>query len=627
MMNRLRILGATRARAPRYIYKSFGFLLWIAVASGASVVVGEMLINRIYFKEFGLAFAGGSAAVGNIAILSCFLLVLVALINRLFPAILIGLGFYALLILGDILKLVHFDNPARPTDLQYLRDLEVVAKAVVNVRSGVVALAVCGILIALIVRFWKKGNPVFSLLPRIATGMTAACLLISLFILPSFSTAREWLNAQGIELPEWWQFEPSASARLNGLLVEWAMSAGDLSFRSPEGYTRTGIEGIARAYAKEPLAADAPGSEPPPNLIVFIIESFMDPLDLNVRFTSDPIPTFHAISRKWSSGKIVVPVFGGTSVNTEFELLTGLSMYFLPESSCPYRQYINHDIPSLPRLLDQHGYRTIAIPADPPYLFSRRTVFPHLGFNSWTFPEEDPETPRTADDVFAADDAIVDETINAARAGNPFFVLAFTGGTHYPWDYPDYRNSPLDLIGPMAEPERSRLKTYINALRVADNALKKLIAYFEKVDQRTVILVMGDHKPPLAEIYEATHFFKRDKMAEIQQRYQVPMVLWSNYPTGKKDFVCSANFIPVHLLQTLGLRPEGVFAFLTDFYSRFPVFSKYVQTVDGQVFLPQSMGLPFQRMVQDYRLIQYDLLMGKQYALAIPVWSQNLSQR
>lgn len=156
-MRQLRSLSAPFARVPRYMYKNFGFLLWIAFASGASIVIGEMLINRIYFKEFGLAFAGGSAAFGNIAILSCFLLVLVALINRLFPAIMIGLGLYALLISGDILKLVHFDNPARPTDLQYLRDLEVVAKAFVNVRSGTIALAVCGILVALIVMLWKKG--------------------------------------------------------------------------------------------------------------------------------------------------------------------------------------------------------------------------------------------------------------------------------------------------------------------------------------------------------------------------------------------------------------------------------------------------------------------------------------
>jgi hypothetical protein len=92
MIGRLRSLSAAFAGVPRYIYKNFGFLLWITIASGVSVVVGEMLINKIYFKEFGLAFASGSAAFGNIVILSCFLVVALALINRLFPAITIGLG-------------------------------------------------------------------------------------------------------------------------------------------------------------------------------------------------------------------------------------------------------------------------------------------------------------------------------------------------------------------------------------------------------------------------------------------------------------------------------------------------------------------------------------------------------
>jgi hypothetical protein len=427
------------------------------------------------------------------------------------------------------------------------------------------------------------------------------------------------LQAHGIELPEWWQFEPRGSAQLNGILVEWAMTASELSVHRPEGYSYSEIGRIGREFPQR-LVPTAPANEKPPNLIIFLVESFMDPQDLGVRFTSDPIPTFRALSHKFSSGKVVVPVFGGTSANTEFEVLTGMSMSFLPDDSCPYRQYINEDIPSLPRLLHQYGYRTEAVLADPSYLFSRKKVLGHLGFDRWNFPESDSDLPQTPDGDFAADSVIADAAINASRMGDPFFFLGFTGGTHCPWEYSDYDNSTLDIVGPMANPARKRLKTYINALRVADSALEKMIKHYEKVNQKTVILIMGDHLPPLEEIYDITHFFKPEEMEAVRQRYSVPAVLWANFPVSKKDFVCSANFVPAKLIQAMGLQGQGIFALSNDLHSRLPVFSRYVQSADGHLFEPESADLPFRHLINDYRMVQYDLLLGKQYALGIPGW-------
>jgi hypothetical protein len=104
-------------------------------------------------------------------------------------------------------------------------------------------------------------------------------------------------------------------------------------------------------------------------------------------------------------------------------------------------------------------------------------------------------------------------------------------------------------------------------------------------------------------------------MEKAKKRYRTPIAIWSNYPTAKTDFVCSANFISVRLFRLLGLKPTFSFALLADFYSHFPVFSKYVQTADGRVFMPKSPELPFQQLLQDYHLNSYDLLIGNQYAL------------
>jgi phosphoglycerol transferase MdoB-like AlkP superfamily enzyme len=595
-------------------------LLLAALSAVCAAILGEYSINRLYFEQSTIFEGQWPALLGNILILFCLFALLRALINRRLLSILAGTCIYGLLIAVDIIKLINLDNPLRPADFQYLADLRVVSKSFWNIQTLLEILVAGAAAIAVGIFLWRKERPVLSNKTRLWTGTSAGVLLILCFVLPGYDPVREWIRGHGIVLPEAWQFEPRVSARLNGLLVEWAMSAADPEFDMPENYNRPEIERIARAYPPANESNPAVSSKKPPNLIIFLIESFMDPLDLGVRITSDPIPTFHELRRQRGNGTVVVPIFGGTSANTEFELLTGLSMYFLPGESCPYRQFISMDIPSLPRLLHQHGYQTTAILADPPYLFNRKAVLGHLGFDDCRFPEEDPATPRSRDDEFAADSAIVDAAIAASRKSNPYFIFAFTGGTHYPWSYQDFKNSALDVVGPMAEPQHSRLKTYINALNEADKSLKKLIEHFEKTEQRTAILIMGDHLPALQEIYSTVGFFKTDSLSQIRKRYQVPAVLWCNWPASKEDFLCSANAIPVRLLQFMGLRPSGSLALTADVYAHFPVLSGYVKTFDGRLFPSRAANLPSQSLLDSYRLIQYDLLIGKQYALAFPGW-------
>jgi phosphoglycerol transferase MdoB-like AlkP superfamily enzyme len=625
------VIGSPMSETTRFvldskpIYKNrlVTYLLHLSLVlaiSAAAVLTGEFLINRIYFHESIIFDGEWLALAGNFFILSCFMTLLLALVNRRLLAIILGLLFYGFLITVDIIKLTYLEDPLRPSDFQYLEDLRVIARSSINGWTlleisigGAIATGLC-------VFLWRKARPAMSRTRRIGTGLIAASLLIGCFALPSEYAVQDWAVAHGIVNPMGWHFEPRASARSNGLLVEWAMGAANPGILRPERYSRSEIERIANNQKQEQAPAPGANDKQPINLIIYLVEAFMDPQDLGVRFTSDPIPTFHALGRNYSSGKVVVPVFGGTSANTEFELLTGLPMYFLPEWSCPYRQYIARDIPSLPRALHANGYRTVAIPADPAYLFNHRAVFEHLGFDEKLFLAADAATPRSPNPAFVSDDAIADATIKASCGSSPYFIFSFTAGSHFPWDYADYRKSRLDLVDPMPEPDRSTLKTYVNALSVADKSLKKLINHFRQVDQRTAILILGDHLPALAEVYDRIGFFNVPVPARIQRRYETPAVLWCNWPATKEDFRCSINFMAARLLQFMGIPRSGNFTLNAEIHARFPVLSRYVQTSDGRRFLPQAPDLPFQSLLEDYRLIEYDLLKGGQYALAFPGW-------
>ncbi|MBO3446488.1 LTA synthase family protein, partial [Clostridium sp. CCUG 7971] len=56
----------------------------------------------------------------------------------------------------------------------------------------------------------------------------------------------------------------------------------------------------------------------------------MDPTVIKeVKYSEDPIPNFRKISKENKSGYINVPVVGGGTARTEFEILTGNNFDYL----------------------------------------------------------------------------------------------------------------------------------------------------------------------------------------------------------------------------------------------------------------------------------------------------------
>ncbi|MCL2354092.1 MAG: hypothetical protein FWC69_05625, partial [Defluviitaleaceae bacterium] len=88
------------------------------------------------------------------------------------------------------------------------------------------------------------------------------------------------------------------------------------------------------------LPQDEPPQQIQPNVIIIMSEAFMDPTDFyNVNFSRDPVPNFRRLAEASISGDVVVPVFGGGTANTEFELLTGVPIFFM--GSAYYIPYTN----------------------------------------------------------------------------------------------------------------------------------------------------------------------------------------------------------------------------------------------------------------------------------------------
>ena len=96
----------------------------------------------------------------------------------------------------------------------------------------------------------------------------------------------------------------------------------------------------------------------PDNVVVLLVEAFTNPHDFGWKFTSNPVPTFSSIIENHSHGFVYSPVYGGKSINAEYELMTGMSTNFIPDESTPYREFIDRNIPGMARTFRENGYVT-----------------------------------------------------------------------------------------------------------------------------------------------------------------------------------------------------------------------------------------------------------------------------
>jgi len=162
------------------------------------------------------------------------------------------------------------------------------------------------------------------------------------------------------------------------------------------------------------------------------------------------------------------------------------------------------------------------------------------------------------------------------------------------------------------------IKYYINALRVADRAIGALIEHFRGQPDPTMIAIMGDHLPPLTD--GPLRLFN-EKLATISEAekvlmlHRVPFLVWTNFDIPRESIELSTNSIPSYLLEKMGIPPHGFFSVSDAVRRKLPILKSYARGVDGSTWNLDSLPNEERSLIADYRLLQHDLLIGKQYSI------------
>ncbi len=251
----------------------------------------------------------------------------------------------------------------------------------------------------------------------------------------------------------------------------------------------------------------------------------------------------------------------GITADAEFIALNSL----LParDSAVVYR-YRENQFHSLPAILREHGYATVAMHPSRPNFWNIARMHRVYGFErSYAY-----ETFALGHEPPGAipDDRLLKqcrELLRAQRA--PFFAHILTISSHTPfrWIRPDQRTLHL------AELEATTLGDYLQSVHYVDSAIGRFLDGLKADgrEQDTVICIYGDHEALPVEERQRVQPYESDltgRRLDLSLRPRVPLILFipgvKRVGDGSSPLAGQIDLAPT-LLQVLGI-PDGEARFL-----------------------------------------------------------------
>lgn len=370
-----------------------------------------------------------------------------------------------------------------------------------------------------------------------------------------------------------------------GFVYGFSTSVVDRGMSKPKKYSAESVKA-----AKETGKKETPANQKKPNIITVLLESFIDPTEVNfLNFSKDPIPNFRKLTEEYSSGHLTVPVVGAGTANTEFEILTGMSMKYFGTGEYPYKTILKQtDCESIASDLSKIGYGTHAVHNNGGNFYSRTNAFSMMGFDSFTSKELMDIRQYTPLGSWPTDDILIDETIKALdqTENQPDFVYTITVQGH--GDYPKYKAlSQPEILVSGAEDEESayQWEYYVNMLHEVDKFIGNLTAALEARGEDTIVVFFGDHLPSLG---------LEDADMATGDIFKTKYATWNNFGLAKKDADLAAYELLANTTNELGIHEGTIFTYEQNAIDR--------GTQNSQEYFD---GLNH---------LQYDLLYGERYA-------------
>ena len=471
-------------------------------------------------------------------------------------------------------------NPLEWADLQIVK-ISLITKYL-NVFQIVLAVTpIVLAIITLIILFFKFPKVKVNYLKN---GISAFCFIAVLLItLLVFRSNGILLSENSKNLKN--------SYQKYGFYYCFLCSAFDTGIDPPEVYEDNKLEEITKAInqasenntALKEQADILQSGDSLPNIIFLQLETFFDVNHLSqVEFSENPIPNFTKLHNEYSSGYIVVPSIGAGTANTEFEVISGMSIDHFGMGEYPYKTVLQTAAgESICYNLKTKGYTAHAIHNNTATFYDRNTVFANLGFDTFTGLEHMQNVEFTSAG-WAKDKVLIEsitDALNSTDGSDLIYTISVQAHGKYPTEYNE--KFPITSKGFSTDENINKaFNYYINQLNEVDMVLAQLLELLQSRDERTMVVMFGDHLPS---------FNITAADLESGNLFQTEYVIWDNFGCEKKDKNLNAYQLSSRVLEFLG-DDSGVLTKLHQNFSQEEYYQEWLKT------------------------LEYDMLYGEKYA-------------
>lgn len=587
----------------KWVKEESRYLILILFSPFLSLLIIESIHRGSFIEAVKWIQESSTAFIISYLFLLFFILVFSCTPKKIFiPFLFIQLGLWSAIAFGSFKKHQLRGDYLLPSDIGLIKEgatIINVVDSILTVEFIVLSLILFTLIIAIIYILIKKIEPIKLTWRFLISLLSVAGLIIFLFNPGIFS------------------IRATAAVNVADEYQKLGLVGGFLNLNkqselvTPESYDSTNIERIIKSLPESEQVSQSFK----PNIIVVLAEAYWDPLLLkNLKFEKDPIPFYRSLVKNSQSGELLTHIFGGGTINTELEILTGLTTRFLPTGQETYNYQITRPIDSLAHVLRKQGYHTTAIHTFKNWFYDRDKTYKWLGFEKYVSMEFF-SNPKYIG-PYIDDRELMKQTIEEMKkTDGPDFINTVTVSSHGPYDDIRYDEGELKSCGnspKLTDVPQYILDLYCQVLSETDDALRALIEGVEELEEPTMVVIYGDHLPMLGYDYavyrEANYFESRASYEDYLKLYTTPLLIWDNFNVDppKEKLRMTPNFLGSYILSYAKKEKSDIFKMTEQVYNN-------VTTVIPRREYFTNEGIK-EELLEDYKALQYDILHGRQYS-------------
>ncbi len=382
---------------------------------------------------------------------------------------------------------------------------------------------------------------------------------------------------------------------------------------APDGYNQSAMD----AMAIERTARDGSAR---PDVVLILNESFYDVRTVTEPQTDVPFLANIDAMDNLLRGYAVVPLEGGGTNNSEYELLTSNSMQLLPGVT-PFNTLDLTDANSIVSHLRALGYQVLACHSEPAVNYSRGLAYPALGFDRTYFDGQFTDLEGYFARRYPTDESVYQNAIRwyeALPEDSPRFMYVLTVQNHASFDqnHPDHAfvHAQRDYGA-----QTHAMNEFLTSISMSDQAFQSLTDYFSGVDRPVIVCMVGDHSPYFLSDLDESAYTAEDLNLALRK---VPLLIWANYPLEPKDLGdMGLNMVIPTLLETAGIELSPYYDYLLQVKQHAPILTAYglYYDADGVAYAYHDAAAPAHAMIDQYFDLEYqNIKTNKNRSLYMP---------